>query len=262
MTSRSNWEFYIVFQGNCRVTMPGKTTMKLAERSIFISRPGHIHGWRSSREEWEVGVFHFSTVPHSFLDWFSDASYRIHTLEDPDLKSIKGRIKEVELHYSHPNQSSPLYFQRLLCELCIAIMKHEPATHQVSLQNLNRYRVQEAMDWYEKHLQENPKVECVASALHMSSGHLRRLFKAVHDKTPKQVFDGIRARHAKEYMVESSDTLDIIARKSGFQDASELCRVFRRLENGYTPGKWRKHILGPDNDLDELRRKVGSGFLQ
>lgn len=262
LSRRANWEFYAILAGTCSLTTREGGEEQTAAPAVWIFRPRHLHGWRGIDRKWEAAVFHYSIVPSAFDEWFGADDAKLVRLNDVDAADIRSRLAEVRQHYEEQKQDSPIVLERILCELCLIVMRHSTLESRATMSTANAKKITDALSWFESQLSENPKVEAAAQALHVSTSHLRRLFREVMDKSPKQAFDAVRIRRAKELMVESTETLEQIAGKSGFLDANELCRAFRRMEKSLTPAKWRKRILAVENDLPALRREVGVKFQE
>jgi AraC-like DNA-binding protein len=86
-------------------------------------------------------------------------------------------------------------------------------------------------------------VDTVAGAIGVSSGHLAHLFPAELRMTVKQYVTRVRIEVAKQLLYDRAQTLERIAERVGFSDASHLSRVFRRYV-GYRPGTFRCDIFG------------------
>jgi AraC-like DNA-binding protein len=61
--------------------------------------------------------------------------------------------------------------------------------------------------------------------------------------TVKEYVTRLRIEVAKQLLYDRAQTLERIAEKVGFSDASHLSRVFRRYV-GYRPGTFRRDISG------------------
>lgn len=259
---RANWEIFILLEGSGFLLGDGGEKRLICVGEAFVCRPGHLHGWRGNKRKWEAAVLHYSSVPAAFEDWLAGAEEKIVCLDAGEIGKLRLVLEEVRGHYDQQRQDSPLIFERALLDICLMAMRHSLLQQRPSMANAGHAKADEALAWFESHLEKNPKVEVVAKAVHISASQLRRIFRNALDQTPKMALDAVRIKRTKELMAESTETLDVIARKSGFANANELCRVFRRLERGFTPAKWRKRILSPDNDLDALRKKVGTRFQE
>lgn len=79
--------------------------------------------------------------------------------------------------------------------------------------------------------------------LHFSKNHIINLFKKEFGTTPTKYINGLKLNYAKYLLEVTSDTIDDISQKSGFDDYSYFYKLFKR-ETGLSPTIWRrkKHI--------------------
>jgi two-component system, response regulator YesN len=102
--------------------------------------------------------------------------------------------------------------------------------------------VVKALSYISTHYGEAIQVSTVAEAIGVSVGHLAHLFPVELRVTVKEYVTKVRIEVAKQLLYERGYTLDHIAEKVGFSDASHLSRVFLRYA-GYRPGTYRRYIL-------------------
>ena len=102
--------------------------------------------------------------------------------------------------------------------------------------------VVKALSYISAHYAEAFQVVTVAEAIGVSAGHLAHLFPVEFRVTVKEYVTKVRIEVAKQLLYERGYTLDHIAEKVGFSDASHFSRVFLRYA-GYRPGTYRRYIL-------------------
>ncbi|MGH8060127.1 MAG: response regulator [Candidatus Entotheonellia bacterium] len=86
-------------------------------------------------------------------------------------------------------------------------------------------------------------VKTLADEIGVSEGHLAHLFPAELRMTVKEFVTKVRIEVTKQLLYELSYTLEYIAERVGFSDASHLSRMFRRFI-GRRPGDYRREITG------------------
>ena len=111
--------------------------------------------------------------------------------------------------------------------------------------------VVKALSYMGTHYAEALQVVTVAEAIGVSAGHLAHLFPVELRVTVKEYVTKVRIEVAKQLLYERGYTLDHIAEKVGFNDASHFSRVFLRYA-GYRPGTYRRYILSTLTMLDQL----------
>jgi AraC-like DNA-binding protein len=102
--------------------------------------------------------------------------------------------------------------------------------------------VVKALSYIGTHYAEALQVITIAAAIGVSVGHLAHLFPVELRVTVKEYVTKVRIEVAKQLLYDREYTLDYIAEKVGFSDASHLSRVFLRYA-GYRPGTYRRFIL-------------------
>lgn len=113
----------------------------------------------------------------------------------------------------------------------------------LSRETVTMERVERAKAWYRAHLHARPSLKTLADAVQLSVAHLRREFHAAHGKSPHAVLIQLRVERASQLLANGGDTLAVIAKQSGFNSASDLCRVFKRQLKRY-PNEWRTQVAG------------------
>lgn len=102
-------------------------------------------------------------------------------------------------------------------------------------------RFNEALQYMENRMEETITREELAKLYHMNPVYFSRAFQKIYKLTPMQMLRKLRLQHAKK-MLESTDyTLEHIAQKCGYFDASHLSKVFREAY-GIGPDRHRKSI--------------------
>jgi two-component system, response regulator YesN len=87
----------------------------------------------------------------------------------------------------------------------------------------------------------NLSLEMMADMVHLSAGHLSQIFRHHSGQSMPDYIRNKRLNHAIELMRSSRDTLDNIARQSGFPNTSYFYRAFKR-QFGVTPAEFRAKL--------------------
>jgi AraC family transcriptional regulator len=90
-------------------------------------------------------------------------------------------------------------------------------------------------------MHERPSLKQVADAIHLSPSHVRKLFYDTMKIGPKAVFVKMRLERACDILATTSSSLDVVSSQSGFLDAVDFCRVFKK-GHLISPGAWRKQV--------------------
>jgi AraC family transcriptional regulator len=90
-------------------------------------------------------------------------------------------------------------------------------------------------------LGEEASVAGIAKELNMSRSQCSKLFSKVYGLSPRQYVSQLKLKQAKELLVTTHLSMNLIADKLGFQSASHFSRQFRRW-TGQSPSEFRpKH---------------------
>jgi two-component system, response regulator YesN len=97
-----------------------------------------------------------------------------------------------------------------------------------------------AVDFIAGHYAEPLSVTAVASAVNLSVSRLAHVFPEATGLAVMDYVARLRVNIARRLLVEPSDTLDKIAARLGFADASNFSRTFKGID-GIAPGEFRRN---------------------
>ena len=89
------------------------------------------------------------------------------------------------------------------------------------------------------HYQENISIDDIAAQAALSRYHFSRIFRMETGTSPHSYLTEVRLLHAKQLLLETSDSVEQIAAACAFCSSSNFIRTFRRI-NGLTPAKFRQ----------------------
>lgn len=98
-------------------------------------------------------------------------------------------------------------------------------------------RVARAIQYINEHSTEQPDLEEIARAVHLSPYHFHRLFKEWAGVTPKNFLQYISLNHAKKLLAENR-TIEDATFHTGLSSTSRLHDLFVNIE-GMTPGEFK-----------------------
>lgn len=93
-----------------------------------------------------------------------------------------------------------------------------------------RKEIQAAIAYIEEHYAEDITVTKVAESLHLSSNYVSNLFKSETGIRFVEYLNRYRIRKAKLLLQDPSWKVYEVAQKTGFQETSYFCKVFKELE--------------------------------
>jgi AraC-like DNA-binding protein len=102
-----------------------------------------------------------------------------------------------------------------------------------------RSRARSAIEYIASHYSPLPGVRDIAQRVAVSESHLSHVFHRAVGITLKEYLTRVRIEIVKHLLVETDQSLGVIAEMVGLCDAGHLCRLFARYVGG-TPGKFRR----------------------
>jgi len=91
-------------------------------------------------------------------------------------------------------------------------------------------------------------LEKICNKFHFSKNHIINIFKKEFGVTPIKYINDLKLKHAQYLLEVTSDSVETVALKSGFNDYSYFYKLFCR-KNGLSPSKWRdKKQTNPSQD--------------
>ena len=103
-------------------------------------------------------------------------------------------------------------------------------------------RIAEAIRYLENNFQEQPSLDEIAAAVHLSKYHFQRLFKRWAGVTPTQFLHYLTIEYAKERLQESKPVFET-ALDAGLSGSGRLHDLFVTFE-GMTPGQYKEQGQG------------------
>ncbi|HMO51492.1 MAG TPA: helix-turn-helix transcriptional regulator [Kiritimatiellia bacterium] len=237
---RTNWEFFAVLKGRCAAVQSPHEQPVFHSHRLWVFPPETAHGWTGPGEAaCRVAIFHFSSVPH-LLERIVKAKGRLEvTLTPAHIRMIMHLANELAPHYERMTEKSLLVFERAVLELSLLMLEAVPSDRTESKSEFAFRKVESGVTWYMEHMAQQPKLDEVARAIHVSPRHLRRLFREVRSENPQNVFTRLRLQRAMDLLAHTEYKMETIARECGFASNSDFSRVFKRYR-GINPDAWRK----------------------
>ncbi|MGH7302107.1 MAG: response regulator [Candidatus Rokuibacteriota bacterium] len=96
-----------------------------------------------------------------------------------------------------------------------------------------------AVDFIARHYVEPLRVSAVATAVNLSASRLAHVFSETTGLAVMDYVARLRVKIARRLLLETGDTLDTIAARLGFADASNFSRTFKGID-GIAPGQFRR----------------------
>lgn len=104
--------------------------------------------------------------------------------------------------------------------------------------NINYNRIAKAIEFIREHFRQQPSLDEIAAALHVSPMHFQRLFTEWAGTSPKKFLQYISIGHAKRMLEKEQATLFDTACETGLSGTSRLHDLFVNIE-GMTPAEYK-----------------------
>ena len=101
--------------------------------------------------------------------------------------------------------------------------------------------IKQVLAYIHSNIEKKITLEKAATHIHISSNYLCYLFKETTGVKFCEYINLCRINVAKDHLNNSSNSLDIISFKAGFNSQSHFCTTFKKYE-GVSPNEYRKRI--------------------
>jgi AraC-like DNA-binding protein len=241
VNERLNWEIYVVAEGRMAPVFLDRPEVPLESEYVWVLPPGLSYGWRSGEKPPFRYVFHFTVIPDVLRQAAGETGYFCRQLSPVEIRQVDQIYREVEKHAMSVSPLGELQVARAAIDLALLFLNGVKLTCRIPLDQIDARRIEAVQVWYREHMSECPTIDAAASAVNVSSGHLRRMFNRVLACSPHETFLNLRLDRAKELLSTTSLDLQQIGRQCGFGSDSDFCRVFSKCM-GISPHQWRIHI--------------------
>jgi len=113
----------------------------------------------------------------------------------------------------------------------------------LAAQSANEEPIRDLLEWLPEHLTDDLSIPALAARTHLSERQFSRLFKSELGTTPAEYVEAVRMENACRLLETTTNSMEQVARASGFGTPETMNRAFRRRLNT-TPTEHRHHF-GP-----------------
>lgn len=223
------------------------------EGEFFLIPPGMTHSHIYYRDDPHEGVcfrWRFRPVSGTRPDAGGQGLFeRLSLLKDwpPGAYRDDYGIRPLLVQLFHEAEAgrSPLYLQLLLVQF-LEILTSIPGSGRLAIAEPGETKdalVRKVEIYLEDFHGERLNVEELAASLHMSYGHLSRLYKRKTGRTLIEEMNRIRLAKACELLLKPELLVKEVAEQSGFPDIYYFSKAFKK-KHGVSPQAYRKQHLG------------------
>ena len=113
----------------------------------------------------------------------------------------------------------------------------------IDQQQINYQRIEKAIAYIKGNFKDQPSLDDIAAAVHLSPFHFQRLFTEWAGVSPKKFIQYLSLEYAKSLLKDRSSTLLDTAYETGLSGTSRLHDLFINIE-GMTPGEFKNGGAG------------------
>lgn len=234
------------YEGNATVTLNGATYYLVANSSLAII-PGADMTVAAVSDNFKgrkiIYTFEFFEQASRNLDglfgYYLRNPYYIRTPAE-----VQSTYSILTILEGLAQNKGPLMVERAVCLLrfllmgvCEKIVENTIKTDKVSLSSQMTF--QSFIFLIAAKYREVKSVEGYASLLGVSAKHINSVCRSQTGSSAKSVIDNTIISHIKAELSTSGRTISEISFIMGFDEPTEMCRFFRRIE-GISPRQWRQ----------------------
>lgn len=219
---------------------------ELCDRCVFFMRPGQVH--RLNLQEGSAGFlmqFKSDFYPYDRLSGELLRSLSRQTLcqlKAEPFRRLMATLKIVHQEYRERMERFTDVIRANLNIFFIELLRNKSRTD--SDEGHNPYhmdRLEEFLALVESNLVHHKDVAFYADQLHLSSFQLNAITKRLLGKTSSEIIDEHVILEGKRYLLATTDQVNQIAYKLGFEDPSYFIRFFKK-HTRYSPEAFRRNF--------------------
>ena len=197
-----------------------------------------------------LGMVYDHTIPHErfkfiYYNLLSSITETMNAMEISPPEEFTAIVEELMSDTKLSRQKVGEWLERLIVIICKLVNENQDKEEDNALlekinQVINEHLCDPLMS-----------LEMLAEQCQVSTSYLGRYFKNKTGSTPMRYVDIQKMEYAKKLLRETDDSLNEIVSKSGYIDASNFIRKFKK-ETGITPINYRKNysiLEQPDENL-------------
>lgn len=247
-------QYTIATKGNLTIQVNGQNYLLKEGEAIFINSQ-YLHITKEMDEGGRYFSINFSTKLLSFfLGSMMEQEYVVPYVNDyllpvivfkqkiPWEKQVLSHFYEIENVYSNKTDIAWEYkISSLLSQIWYLILSHAEVKQKGNIQFLKKKqeRIQLLINFVKNHFTEELTIEDIAASAHISVSECTRCFKEYTDYSPYEYLIQYRISEASALLLQSNQTINNVAIKTGFSDTTSFIRAFRKRV-GQTPLQYRK----------------------
>ncbi len=240
-TERQELNEYILFysmRGSGRMTVCGETFQIARDQLFFLNCMDHHFYQTEGDEIWEFCYIQFSgPCAREYYDLFHESG--VKPLEAVHKEYMMQKFQDI-LKIPGMNTRVPnLKISNLISDILTSMILEKGYIPDQKQYDRYKQDMTYAISYIENHFDQNIKLEEIADFLHISKYYFIKIFKNYTGTTPYEYLINFRINTSKELLKSTQLSMDEVANRVGYPDASSFIRSFKKTV-GLTPSKYRR----------------------
>ena len=240
-TERRDLNEYIIFlslKGTGEITVRGHTYRLSENQMFFLNCMDHHYYGTSGENDWEFCYIQFSgCCVGEYYDLFNENGISPLSIVN---KEYMIQYFEDILKIPGSNTRSPnIKISNLISGVMTNLILEKGYIPDQKQYDRYKKDTAYAVNYIETHFDQNIKIEEIAELLHVSKYYFIKIFKNYTGITPYEYLINYRINTSKELLKSTDQSINEIAEKVGYPDASSFIRSFKSTV-GLTPLKYRR----------------------
>lgn len=252
-------EMLFMLSGQCNVFV-GEEHFLMSEGDILLINSQLIHSYRTEGTCMHI-VFQFELDKFPLLAENQPLTFTVNSVKYPDesrynyLRHLLARLVLVQTQEDYNTGSISVLYE-IISELNRSFTSDRKSA---AFQTTSKYmeRLSAILAYITEHYAEGLSLTSVASAFHLSVPYLSSFFKKYMHLTFMEYYNNIRLTKTTTAMLESDESIDVIAHQNGFTDTRTYVKLFRQ-KYGVLPSQYRKSIR--ENPFPAAHSRGGNIF--
>ncbi len=245
--SHTDHEIYYCVAGRMQIKMQG-TTHHLSAGDFALIAPGVIHEIRyDPAEPKQYFIFVFRPVARGdgesrFFEAFAALFEQHAYFVGRDRKGVDELFGRLLREREEDGFAGKEMLRNYYLEFIVRILRN--LIEKKGTDNANTNLAMQITKYLHENYDRNISMQDVADALYVTPRHINRVYREFFGSSFKQTLQNFRVNYAKNYLCDTNDSIEKIARMVGFSSAHGFSRLFLELE-GMSATEYRQRHHRP-----------------
>lgn len=243
-TKRKDMPVYILIftiEGEGIIEYRGEK-ITVTKNHVFVldGKESHLY-YTSPNKSWDTYYMHFkgNSAKDYFDMLYEENSFNTITVPHPEV--IENIINAIGSLIQSPHMVSGLKTSSLVSQLLTEIIDCNISNSIKQDNNLQPSWIWRVLDFIQNNYNSKISIQKLADEYFISPSHFIKVFKQYTGCSPYEYIINYRINEAKKLLINSTETMEEIAFRSGFCSPSLFSKKFKEV-TGKTPNKFRQML--------------------